>query len=99
MCSRGQARTLAHLATQATSPMMYMTNVSVAAGWDLLIRFARRFGVRRGRGQSICTHRDNSVKESAAADYATAAATFDSSFGAAGRLRTGALHAICPVHA
>ena len=26
----------------------------LAAGWDLLIRFARRYGLRRGRGHGVC---------------------------------------------
>jgi ADP-heptose:LPS heptosyltransferase/SAM-dependent methyltransferase len=61
-----------------------------AADWDLLIRFARRFGIRRADGHSHCfhtfAHRDGGLKGHEA-DVATARQQFEPTYGPLGRVR------------
>jgi ADP-heptose:LPS heptosyltransferase/SAM-dependent methyltransferase len=57
-----------------------------AAGWDLLVRFARRYGIRRGRGHSICQFAA-ATSEVNLVELAIARAMFEPRFSTAGRVR------------
>ncbi|HEX8916341.1 MAG TPA: glycosyltransferase family 9 protein, partial [Humisphaera sp.] len=65
-----------------------------AADWDLCVRFSRRFGIRTGRGHSVCEHVPPLAEPLAypaqvaeRADYKAALAAFETTFGLAGRIR------------
>lgn len=63
-----------------------------AAGWDLKIRFARRFGIRRGPGHGTCERRPPTREEPADDnfaddDFAGAAGAFEAAYGPAGQAR------------
>lgn len=62
-----------------------------AAGWDLLVRFARRYGIRRGRGHSVCQFGPPSQADIDVRELAVARATFEATFPTAGRMRTRTL--------
>jgi ADP-heptose:LPS heptosyltransferase/glycosyltransferase involved in cell wall biosynthesis/2-polyprenyl-3-methyl-5-hydroxy-6-metoxy-1,4-benzoquinol methylase len=65
-----------------------------AADWELYVRMDRRWGLRRGRGQ-VRTVGPRTGQSDAAyrADLARARDAFLPTFGLAGRLRCGAIHA------
>jgi len=67
-----------------------------AAGWDLIIRFARRFGIRQGQGHSICNVHAVAPwpTGSEADDFKAAVEAFEATFGLPGRVRSAVLHAI-----
>ncbi|QOV87526.1 glycosyltransferase family 9 protein [Humisphaera borealis] len=58
-----------------------------AAGWDLLIRFSRRFGIRRVRGHGVYRFAAPAVSELAHVHLGEAINDFNAGFGLAGRIR------------
>lgn len=58
-----------------------------AAGWDMLIRFSRRFGIRRVSGHGVYRFGAPAVGPQAESELRDAAAAFESTYGTAGRVR------------
>ena len=65
-----------------------------AAGWELTIRFARRFGIRRVASHAVCLNELAERSAASASDWESAAAAFRASFGLPGRARCAVLAAM-----